>query len=322
MSFVAGAIYWFSVPQAAQSWGFWAHKRINRLAVFTLPPEMIVFFKENIEYVTEHAADPDKRRYAVDGEAGKHFIDLDRYGVPPYNDLPHAWGAAKEKFSEDTLKAHGYLPWNLQWSLDRLTEAFVKKDVALIMRYSSDIGHYIADGHVPLHTTRNYNGQLTNQRGIHGFWESRVPELFGNDYDYFVGKAQYISDPAPLIWDFIMQSNAAVDSVLLIEAELNKAFPDDKKYSYVDRNNVMTRTYSSEYSEQYAQLLDNMQERRMRAAVLAVGSFWYTAWVNAGKPDLNNLGKYEESESEKEEMAELQKMYETGKIKGRSCDDH
>ena len=45
----------------SQSWGFWAHKRINRLAVFTLPPEMIVFYKTHLEYVTEHAVDPDKR---------------------------------------------------------------------------------------------------------------------------------------------------------------------------------------------------------------------------------------------------------------------
>jgi len=45
-----------------ERWGFYGHKRINRVAIFTLPPEMFGFYKEHIEYLTEHAVDPDKRR--------------------------------------------------------------------------------------------------------------------------------------------------------------------------------------------------------------------------------------------------------------------
>ncbi len=68
------------MSQQAFGWGFWAHQRINRLAVFTLPPEMIVLYKAHIDYITEHAVDPDMRRYAVDGEAERHFIAIDHYG--------------------------------------------------------------------------------------------------------------------------------------------------------------------------------------------------------------------------------------------------
>jgi len=71
-------LFIFSI-ETADSWGFFAHKQINRIAVFTLPTELIGFYKDNIEFITEHAVDPDKRRYAVTGEAERHFIDLDRY---------------------------------------------------------------------------------------------------------------------------------------------------------------------------------------------------------------------------------------------------
>jgi hypothetical protein len=32
-----------------------------------------------------------------------------------------------------------------------------------------------------------------------------------------------------------------------------------------------------------------MVERRMRQSIFATASLWYTAWVNAGQPDLKNL---------------------------------
>ena len=61
-------------------WGFFGHKKINRVAVFTIPDsELFQFYKKNIDYLTEHAVDPDKRRYSVKVEAEKHFIDIDDY---------------------------------------------------------------------------------------------------------------------------------------------------------------------------------------------------------------------------------------------------
>jgi hypothetical protein len=40
--------------QESYGWGFFAHKRINRFAVFTLPPEILPFYKTHIEFLTEH----------------------------------------------------------------------------------------------------------------------------------------------------------------------------------------------------------------------------------------------------------------------------
>lgn len=312
---------WLILPDAS-AWGFWAHKRINRLAVFTLPPEMIVFYKEHLEYVTEHAIDPDKRRYSNVEEAPRHFIDIDRYGVYPFEALPHKWSAAVDKFSEDTLKAHGIVPWHIEVMLQRLTKAFRDKNANQILRYSAEIGHYIADGHVPLHTSSNYNGQKTNQRGIHGFWESRIPELFGENYDYWVGKARYIGEPNETIWKFVLESAAAVDSVLGFEQALTQKVGADEKYCYETRAQTMLQTYCEGFSKKYSDMLDGMIERRMRDATISIGSFWFTAWVNAGQPDLNSLMQEPLTAEEEQELKELEQQFEKGEIKGRDHPHH
>ena len=268
----------------SNGWGFWGHQRINKVAVFTLPPGMLLFYKQNVDWISQHAVDPDMRRYASKEEAPRHFIDLDRY---PKDSMPHNWYRAVEKYSEDTLKAHGIVPWHIQVWILRLTDAMKMQDKNRILRYSAELGHYIADVHVPLHTTKNYNGQLTGQVGIHGFWESRIPELLGEDYDYLTGNAGYIENPLEYTWDIIEQSHAAVDSVLSIEKELSASFATDKIYAFEERNGQTLKMYSSAYTSAYSNKLQGMVERRMRAAILATGSIWYTCWVNAGQPDLS-----------------------------------
>lgn len=301
-------------------WGFWGHKRVNRVAVFTLPTEMMGFFKNNLYYITQHAVDPDKRRYALENEAENHYIDIDYYGEYPYDELPRSWNEAVEKYSEDTLRAYGISPWNLQWYYKRLVKDFKSGNSKRILKTAADIGHYIGDIHVPLHTTLNYNGQLTDQKGIHGFWESRIPELKGEDYDYFVGKAEYIPDVEEWVWDIVMSSAVAVDSVLRIERELTEEFDPDMKYVYEERGLLLMKTYSREFSEAYDARLDNMIERRMRMTILNLGSLWYSAWIDAGSPDLMSLDSIEMTEEEKEAEKELEKKFQEGKIRGRSHD--
>lgn len=301
-------------------WGFFGHKKINRLAVFTLPKGMFTFYKKHIEYITDHAVDPDKRRYAVEGEAPRHYIDIDHYhhdSLTPFEYMPRKWKDAILKFSEDTLQAYGIVPWHVNFMGFRLTKAFKEKDINKILKLSAEIGHYIGDASVPLHTTENYNGQLTNQKGIHGFWESRIPELFSEDYDFFVGQAEYIEEPQNYIWDVVESSHNAVDSVLSFESNLNEEYPSDRKYAFDNRGNRTIKTYSKEYSKEYQDMLDGMIERRMRSSVTSVGSFWYTCWMNAGQPDLNKIEKKKLTEQEIKEQEELDKLYKKGKIKGR-----
>ena len=304
-------------------WGFFGHKRINRVATFTLPVEMFGFYKEHIEYITEHAVDPDKRRYAVDGEAQRHYIDIDHYvheGEDPFDHVPRKWKDAVEKFSEDTLQAYGIVPWHIVVMKYKLQKAFEEKNVDLILKYSADIGHYIGDAHVPLHTTENYNGQLTNQKGIHGLWESRLVEINYENYDYFVGKAEYIDDLNSFIWEVVQDSHYAVDSVLSMEKQLTKDFPADKKYSFEKRGNTTVSVYSYEFSQEYHKRMNGMVERRLREAIAAVGSIWYTSWVDAGQPDLSGLQNTPPSAELLEEMKELDESFHGGKHKGRICE--
>jgi hypothetical protein len=169
-------------------WGFYMHERINSHAVFLLPPQMMILFKPNIGFLSEHAVDPDKRRYIIAGEGARHYLDIDHYGVYPFPALPRDYKTALLKFSADTLQAYGIVPWWIQIMMGRLSKAFREKDKQAILKTAAELGHYIADAHVPLHVCSNHNGQLTHQEGIHAFWESRVPELFAeSDWDFFIG---------------------------------------------------------------------------------------------------------------------------------------
>ena len=373
----------------APAWGFFAHKRINRIAVLTLPPEMMVFFKPNIDWLTDHAVDPDMRRYASKNEAPRHYIDLDVYGSPPFDNLPRLWADAMIRYTDiwivtpngdtslvfgatrplpdsllkpfkdfffrqflpryyagdntldaDSLNAffqnrqiplraqsafyyehlseHGIVPWHLQKMQRDLTEAFRQRNSRRILRICADMGHYIADAHVPLHTSSNYNGQKTGQHGIHGFWESRVPELFADEqYDFWVGKPEYITHPPTYFWQAVFDSHSMVDSVLDFERNLRITFPSDRQMCPDMRNGLSVMAPCREYAAAYQAALQDMMERRMRAAIHAVGSAWYTAWVDAGQPDLSKMDIPPGTEAEMKEEAEMKKMFGQGKILGR-----
>ena len=299
------------------SWGFFAHQRINRLAVFTLPENLIGFYKSNINYITTHAVDPDKRRYADSLEAARHYLDADHYGQSPFDSIPKKWNDAVTKYSEDSLKAYGILPWQIQRTYNQLVKAFTLQDSAMILKYSADLGHYVGDAHVPLHTTENYNGQLTNQVGIHAFWESRLPELFSDDYDYFVGKAQYIDNPLNEAWKIIEHSYSKLDSTLKLEKDLSNNFLADKKYTFSERNHKVIKEYSVEYSTAYHTALNGMVEKQMRSAILEIGSFWFSAWVDAGQPNMKKLVNKGQSKADKKLLDQEEKLYQAGQVLGR-----
>jgi hypothetical protein len=299
-------------------WGFFGHRKINYLSVFLLPPEMIQFYKTHIDFLSEHSVDPDKRRYAVKEEGPRHYIDIDHYGTYPYPELPRNWDSAVAKYSADTIMAYGIVPWWVQTMLYRLTAAFKEKNQVRILKLSAEIGHYIADAHVPLHASHNHNGQFTGQNGIHGFWESRVPELLADkEFDFWIGKAQYIKNPGAFMWDRVLESGAAADTVLQFEKELTLSYPSDAKYSFENRNGITIRTYSAGFTKTYNDKLQGMVERRMRMSIFAVASFWYTAWVNAGQPDLKKLTNKELTEEDLKEFEQLNQMWKGGKIQGR-----
>ncbi len=298
------------------AWGFFAHQRINQLAIYTLPSSMIRFYKANSKYITEHAVDADKRRYADTAEAPRHYLDVENY-EENIDSIPQRWDDALKKYGLKKLNKNGIVPWQIQRTYYSLIKAFKEHDSLKILKYSADIGHYIADAHVPLHTTANHNGQLTNQVGIHAFWESRVPELFAADYNFLVGKAQYLENPLKAAWKIVKHSHTLVDTVLRFEAKLSASFPSDQKYSFSERSNTVTKQYSVAYTKAYQSMMNGMVEKQMRAAILALGSFWYSAWIDAGQPELKNLKKIEPTQEEILQREAEALKFKTGKILGR-----
>jgi hypothetical protein len=301
-------------------WGFYMHEKINYHAVFLLPPQMMILFKPNIGFLSEHAVDPDKRRYMIASEAAHHYLDIDHYGDYPFPAIPRDYKTAIRKFSADTLQAYGIVPWWIQIMMGRLTKAFREKDKQAILKTAAELGHYIADAHVPLHVCSNHNGQLTHQEGIHAFWESRVPELFAeSDWDFFIGKAEYIPDLSSFIWARVLESAAAADTVLSCEKEISSQFKPGRKYAFEERKGKLVKQYSTAYSTLYENKLNHMIERRMRQSIFAVASCWYTAWVNAGQPPLDRLTHDSLSDAEIKEYERLNLEWKNNTIKGRDC---
>ncbi len=368
-----------SFTLTAPDWGFFGHRLINKMAVFTLPQEMLPVYKKHIFYISQHAVDPDKRRYALKNEAYRHYIDIDHWDTIPFPNVPRDLKTAilshaalvgitaendtvilnksvrdldsfyyelvlldrysksidldekdVQKFLDKKVSyakyqflnpfvAYGVLPYFLEDYYKVLVKVLEEGKLDNILKISAEIGHYIGDAHVPLHTTTNYNGQLTNQLGIHAFWESRLPELYAEEeYDMVVGKAIYIEDKSSYFWNIIMESHSLLEEVLADELELKQTFPSDEQYCYDERLERTTRVECPEYAAAYHNSLDGMVEKRMQDAILSIGSVWYSAWIDAGQPDLSEIVDNRDLDKLEEENKALNQATNNNVINGRS----
>lgn len=263
-------------------WGFFAHKKINAMAIYTLPIEMITFYKRHQKEIEDLSVLPDQRRYIMDNEASRHYIDLDRYQIA---DIRYtSWAEIIKNMHQDSLVKHGIVPWHIPILYQELKYAFVRRDTIKIIKLSAEMGHYIGDLHVPLHTTSNYDGQKTGQTGLHAFWESRIPELLNEALEEWVGPATFVSNVPKSAWDWTLESHTEVKILIDKEAKLNATFKQSKKYTFEKKGNVLQKNYSVEYSKKYHQVLDHQIENRFQSAYKHVGDIWYSAWIEAGQP--------------------------------------
>jgi len=291
-------------PITALPWGFYGHRLINRAAIFTLPPELFAFYRYHLPYLEEEATAADRRRGSDPLEGPRHFIDLERYGPPPYVLLPHTWSEAVACFGEEELHEHGILPWHIQLVYYRLTEAFRQGDYDRILRLSADLGHYVADAHVPLHVTQNYNGQLTGQHGLHSLLESRIPEMMGSEYDLLTGQARVVDRVRDLVWECVLESAGFVPIVFSSDCQTRDSLPEDIWKVPIVRGQTRVMAYSGSYTLLFNDFLGNLMEDRMRLAIHRLGSLWLTAWVEAGQPTLETDLKPPELSLDKPERKE------------------
>jgi hypothetical protein len=288
------------------SWGFLIHRTVNQLAIYELPKPLHSFFFTNKNYLVYNAPRPDQRRSTDSTEGNKHFIDMEYFGTNPFDSVPQKWDTAVAKYGVKTLRKYGTLPFTVIETHQKLTNAFRNKNRDSILFYAADLGHYIADAHVPLHTSINYDGQLTNQQGLHDLWETTVPEIVLGSYNLSSRhQAQYLSDPINKIWEIIKKSHSLLPETFEQEIEVSKNFTDSTKYRWQHRWGKMRRFYSAAFAEAYNEKIKKSINAQLMASANDLADFWYTAWVNAGKPDLSSIvtKPYVKSDFNKERKA-------------------
>lgn len=308
--------------QSSFAWGGWGHQHINNAAVFALPAEMRSFFYNHIDFITEEAVVPDLRKYinGDKGEGPKHFIDLENYHTDIAG-MPGTLREAKAKFGDTLLQKEGSLPWQIEEMMNKLTKAFKEKNKNEILYVAADLAHYLGDATQPLHSTNNYDGQLTGQKGIHSFFESHLPQSFGDAYNFNTGDVHFIKDVDAETWAIIGHTHSLTDSVLNAEKEARKAIPADDIFVKDENGQVKKNRYgqqinSEAFASAYHKQLNGLIERQIRAAVSATASYWYTAWVNAGKPDLSDLDPAGTTKRNQKNFKADYKLWQKGKLNG------
>ncbi len=265
-------------------WGFFVHRHINRYAIFTLPPPLFQFYKYHLGYFTEHAVDPDKRRSFNLSEREKHFIDLDFY----IEDKNCNYDEVIKNFLQDDKRQHGNSPFNVIKVKHDLTNAFKKLDVYKILRLSTDLGHYIGDINVPLHTTSNYDGQKDGQEGVHVLWETRIPELFEKNYKYFVEKASYVDDPVKVVWETVLETHRKIEALLKAEKAVYKEMKIGT-HVFENKNSYSKKVVSKVYAYEFNKKLNGQVEEQILKSIKMLGDFLFTCWLDAGSPDLSDF---------------------------------
>jgi hypothetical protein len=275
------ALFLLLLPHSVNSWGFRSHEEITRRAINALPADVRPLFELHARELIERSVEADKRRFADKLEGPTHYIDIDRYGKYPFNGLPRSYDDAVKKFGKATVDSNGTVPWRIAEFTRGLTEALMKNDTSDIIFYAANLSHYVADAHVPLHATENYDGQLTDQRGLHARWESRLPEHYMSSYDLEIRPARLIADPIGRAFEIVLASFQMVDSVLSADRKALESLPAGERFIERKSKGKVVLEYRKEYYERFHESLNGMVERRMEDAIQEVASYWLTAWSNA-----------------------------------------
>jgi hypothetical protein len=257
-------------PHGSRAWGKNGHRLVVNKAIDTLPPEIRSFFETNLAVLSQHVTDPLDAITKTPAERHNHFILLDKYGRFPFELLPRDYKAAVTKFGKTKLEANGLLPWQIGVYSQKLTEAFKagKWDDARLN--AAILANYVAEAHDPFNTTDNADGRLSGQAGINERFGTALIDRYSSFFPMRPNDAIFISDPTDRAFEACLSSHSWLETILLADRNARRgenSFNDD----YYDRF----------YNQAAAILI-----RQLSDAATDVGSFWLTAWKNAGSPQL------------------------------------
>lgn len=269
MLFAAGGVLALS-PHQALAWGDNAQKFVVNKAVDTLPIDVRSFFEANRTFLVLHVTDPLDAEAKTPAEKHNHFLYLDKYGRFPFQALPRSYKAAVAKYGKSKLESTGLLPWQIGVYSQKLTEAMklgrweeAKLDAAIL-------ADYVTEAHDPFNTTENFDGHLTLQTGINERFGTTLIDRFSSFFPMRPNDASFISDPTDHAFESCLSAHSWLETILL--ADRNARLPG-KPYD--------DQYFDSFYNQTAATLI-----RQLSDAATDVGSYWLTAWTNAGRPQL------------------------------------
>ncbi|MCX6169635.1 MAG: T9SS type A sorting domain-containing protein [Ignavibacteriales bacterium] len=252
-------------------WGAVGHKIINIKTVISFPAQMNQFFSWS-SILAQHASDADNRKDNDPNESPKHFIDIDEYSeFNSTHTIPQDYYSLTAKYGNTFVMDNGILPWAIIATFDSLKAQFSRKDFNRAQLTAADLGHYVGDSHMPLHITKNYNGQLSGQSGVHSRYESTLIGNYQNLIQYTPDSAKYVTTVRDFVFSYIYENYKCVDSVLSADKSA-KSFAGGS-------------TSNSIYYQKLWDLTGNFTIRLFSEASSRLASLIYTAWVDAGSPD-------------------------------------
>lgn len=259
------------LPLGALAWGGAGHRLVVSKAIDTLPPEMRPFFEANRDYLAQHVTDPlDALAKNPTAERRYHILLLDHYGRFPFESLPRSYKAAVAKFTKAKLEASGVLPWQIGVYSEKLTNAMRlgKWDEARLD--AAVLAHFVAEAHDPFNTTENFDGRLSGQPGVDDRFKSKLIDRFSSFFPMRPNDAVYLSDPTDVAFEACLSAHSWLETILLADRRARKGLGD----------------YTDEYYDRFYNQAAAILIRQLSDAATDVGSFWLTAWKNAGSPPL------------------------------------
>jgi hypothetical protein len=271
------AVITLCIPAQTAAWGFEAHKTIAEHFIALLPSELRPLFERRKAFIVERSVDPDLwRTVGFEEEPPNHFADLDYFGKYPFTELPHDYDRAVQKFGREVVHQQGLLPWRTQefcGKLRREFEALKRKSpppfaADNIVLFAAVIAHYVSDGHVPLHSVVNYDGQLTEQHGIHSRWETELFERNKTRIRIAPAAPKPVTDPRETMFQTLLASHLLAEGVLQSDrkAARGRDFYDDGYFDALGKDQL------------------SVLERRLNDSITAVAAFIIGAWEQAGRP--------------------------------------
>lgn len=253
----------------AFGWGENADRLVTSKAVDTLPTEMQPFFQANRQFLVQHVTDSETELQDAP-EQHNEFIQLDHYGQFPFAALPRDYTAASAKFTRRVLETYGLLPWQIGIYSKKLTDAFQSGNWTEAKLAASALAYYVAAAHDPFNTTINSTGSLSGQPGVNERFDTGLVDRYQLFFFVKPNEAEFIRDPTGQAFDMALGAHSWLENILLADV----------------RAHTGLSSYADEYYDRFYAEAGAILVRQLSDSSTDIGSYWMTAWINAGRPQL------------------------------------